>query len=294
MQPKKPQPVDSLENLKTRVERLLRARAKQSGISGRGALRLSAEGQIIEAIDYPTKNIGEFLDFLCDALPGGEVYLFGGVLRDLALLGRRGFSSDVDLVVEGDWVHCVRYLQSLGACKNRFGGFRLRVAGWPVDIWNAEETWAIRQGLVEYKGAASLVRTTVLNWDAILMNWRNASFVCGPNYLNELRDRILDVVLKQNPNPLGMAVRVFRHLCLKDARKVTRRAAEYLAATTLTYSYQQLSSEEFRSYGSSVIEQPVYRLFQCLDMQHGSDIGERFGIATEMVRRELELDLGSG
>jgi hypothetical protein len=286
MQPKKPQPVESLENLRTRVERLLHARAKQSGIPS-GAVRR------VEGIDYPTKSIGEFLNFLCDALPGGEVYLFGGVLRDLALLGGRGFNSDVDLVVEGDWVHCAKYLQSLGASRNRFGGFRLRVADWPVDIWNAEETWAIRQGLVEYKGVASLVRTTVLNWDAILMNWRSARFVCGPHYLEELRDRILDVVLQQNPNPLGMAVRVFRHLCLKDARKVTRGAAEYLASTTLTYSYQQLTGEEFRSYGTSVIQYPVYRLFQCLDKEQGLDIGERFGIATEVVRRELELETGS-
>lgn len=166
------------------------------------------------------------------------------------------------------------------------------IAGWPVDIWNAEETWAIREGFVEYKGIVSLIETTVLNWDGILMNWRNQRFVCGPRYLEDLRERVLDVILKQNPNPLGTAVRVFRHLCLKDARKVTPNAAEYLAATTEKYSYRELTSEELRSYGTSVIAHPVYRLFQSLQNQEGLDIGERFGIATESLRRELELSGG--
>ncbi len=294
MQPKTPQPVDSLENLKIRVQRLLRTRRKSLHLENQETLDLSSEKQIAQSIDYPTKSIANFLDFLLDALPHGELYLFGGILRDLALLGRRGFNSDVDLVVEGDWMHCAKYLQSLGAHRNKFGGFRLLVAGWPVDIWNAEETWAIREGIVDYKGIISLTETTVLNWDGILMNWRNQSFVCSPQYLEDLRERVLDVILTQNPNPLGTAVRVFRHLCLKDARKVTPNAAEYLAATTEMYSYQELTSEELRSCGTSVITHPVYRLFQCLGKQEGISIGERFGIATESLRRELELSRGEG
>ncbi len=130
--------------------------------------------------------IAEFLDFITAALPDGDVYLFGGVLRDLALLGNKGFDSDIDLVVEGNWHDCARYLESYGAAKNKFGGFRLSVDGWPIDIWNARETWAIKQGLVEYRSIFSLTETTVLNWDAILMNWRTRLFIHRPNYLERL------------------------------------------------------------------------------------------------------------
>jgi len=242
-----------------------------------------------DEIVHPTKSIGEFLDFLTDSVPFGEVYLFGGVLRDLALLGRRGFNSDIDLVVEGHWSHCVAYLRSLGATQNKFGGFRLSVAGWPVDIWNAQETWAIRNGYVEYRGIASLTETTVLNWDAVLMDWRTKSFVSQPAYLEEIHDRILDVVLIPNPNPLGMAVRVFRHLCLKDARKITSRAAVYLADATESYTFDQIRNEEIRSYGAAVIQKPIYDLFHLVMLEEGVTIGERYGIATEALRRELNL-----
>jgi hypothetical protein len=222
-------------------------------------------------------------------MPQGDVYLFGGILRDLALLGQRGFVSDIDLVVEGDWGHCVAYLQSLGARRNKFGGYRFEVAGWPVDIWNASETWAIRQGLVSYSGIASLARTTILNWDAILMNWRTRCFIHRPNYLEELRARALDIVLEENPNPLGMVTRVFRHLCLKDARRVTAKAARFLASATTRFHFQEIRDEELRSYGVSAIEPRIYRLFEKLVEVDGPDVETRFGIAAAALKRELEL-----
>jgi hypothetical protein len=284
-----PLPVDSFENLRSRVERLLRARERKDITDLSLPLVAGLSKNFGKEIVYPTRSIGNFLDFLADSNPLGEVYLFGGILRDLALLGRRGFNSDIDIVVEGHWSHCVRYLKSLGAKQNRFGGFRLPVAEWSIDIWNAEETWAIRNQHIAYRGIASLTQTTVLNWDAILMDWRTKRFVARPEYLSEIHERILDIVLIQNPNPLGMAVRVFRHLCLKDARKITPRAAMYLADATERYSFDLIQSDEIRSYGKSLIHKPVYDLFRLVRSEGNIPIGEKFGIAAETLRRELDL-----
>jgi len=240
-------------------------------------------------IDYPSKHVPEFLDFLTDALPEGDVYLFGGVLRDLALLGSKGFSSDIDVVVEGDWRRCGEYLEHLGATKNKFGGYRLNIDGWDVDIWSAPETWAIRQGLVEYKGIHSLTKTTILNWDAILMNWRTGAFVFRDNYFEDLQSRVLDVVLKENPDPLGMAVRVFRHLCLKDARKITPTAAEYLADCAIAYSFNEIRKREKDSYGNNLIEPNVYQFFKQINRIEGLDLISRYSIARDIIERELSF-----
>jgi predicted nucleotidyltransferase len=241
-------------------------------------------------IEHPSKSVANFLNFLTDALPDGDVYLFGGILRDLALHGQRGFNSDIDLVVEGNWPNCATYLHKLGARHNKFGGYRLTVAGWPIDIWNAKETWAIREGFVPYHGIISLTETTVLNWDAILMNWRTKIFVHRRTYIEAIRQRILDVVLQQNPNPLGMAVRVFRHLCLKDAMKITTSAATYLAKCAHTYSYQDLQNSELQSYGNSAIQAPIYRFFAHLNSNHDElDLQGRFNIASNTLAKELGL-----
>jgi len=280
-------PVTSAENLRRRVERLLLSDPKQTEDEGQLSLGLQETFRREDAIRMPTTSIAAFLQFLTDSLPDGDVYLFGGVLRDLALLGGKGFNSDIDIVVEGDWQSCIRYLDRIGARRNKFGGYRLRVAGWDVDIWSAKETWAIKQGIVPYKGIASLTETTVLNWDAVLMNWRTRAFVFRDRYLDEIQARLLDIVLDQNPDPIGMAVRVFRHLCLKDAKSVTEKALEYLADCTSAYTLADLTAREVRSYGKSIIEPAMYRYFEHVKANKGLPMGERISLATEITRKEL-------
>ncbi|WP_447936813.1 hypothetical protein [Thermomonas fusca] len=249
-------------------------------------------------VQPPAESLAGFIDFLAATMPDGEIYLFGGVLRDLALYGKRGFDSDIDIVVEGDWSAFVAYLQSVGAARNKFGGYRLFAGEWPIDVWNAKDTWAIRQGLVRYDGISSLTKTTVLNWDAILMNWRTRSFVCAPSYLDELQQREIDVVLEQNPNPLGMAVRVFRHLSAKDARRVGKRAAEYLEHCAKEFSFEQLVAAEVRSYRSTVIEPALYRFFSLSAESCANSVEMRLSEAEMKLRLRgdgsswRQLDLG--
>jgi len=291
VKPVRVNPVESLENLRERVERMLRTSERPQRASRKQLdLGLTHEPLPEESIAHPSRTIAEFLDFLTAAMPDGDVYLFGGVLRDLALLGKRGFNSDIDLVVEGDWDNCIQYLESYGAKRNKFGGFRLFLGGWPIDIWNARETWAIKQGLVEYRSIFSLTETTVLNWDAILMNWRAKAFIHPANYLVMLRERVLDVVLEANPNPLGMAVRVFRHLSLKNASKVTFAAAEYLANSANKYTFEEIRTAEVNSYGDSVVQRQTHDFFRYLGVDAGTHhIHQRYFNATELVKSELGL-----
>lgn len=279
-------------NLRKRVERLLSQGPRRLEIEHQLGLDLNDTFRDEEVIKLPTRSITEFLDFLTDSLPEGDVYLFGGVLRDLALLGGRGFNSDIDVVVEGDWGSCTKYLEHLGARRNKFGGYRLEVALWKVDIWNAKETWAISRGLVQYRGIASLTETTVLNWDAILMNWRTKAFILRDNYLDHIKERHLDIVLEQNPNPAGMAMRVFRHLCLKEALSISHRAITYLANCTAFFSLEDLSDREIRSYGKSVINPAMYRYFQHIKTNEHLEMGERLKVSGELTRMDTgELPL---
>lgn len=285
-----PQPVDSFQNLHARVTQLLSEQEKLAAFSSpQLALGLGRPSSVREGVSTAANSAAEFLNLVSASVPDGDVYLFGGILRDLALYGKKGFRSDIDLVVEGDWSDLVTYIEHLGAIKNKFGGYRLMVGEWPVDIWNAEDTWAIKQGYVAYKGIASLLDTTVLNWDSILMNWRTGNFVAQPDYLTLLQNRTLHVVLEQNPNPLGMAVRVFRHLCMKDAKRISTGAANYLALSARNYSYELLCSSERKSYGNNKIEKAHYETFRSFGEIEITDIHKRWETATEIVSRQHEL-----
>lgn len=277
--------VDSFENLKDRIDRFFKVSYKRPRKDVQLSLDLRSKNNQID--DFrPHIGVSDFINFLSDAIPNGELYLFGGILRDIALSGKKGFNSDIDIVVDGDWLSCEHYLQKKGAIKNKFGGYRLQIEGWPIDIWNAQKTWAITQGLIEYKGIASLTNSTVLNWDAILMNWRTRNFVARTGYIDSLKARRLDVILEKNPNPIGMAVRVFRHLCMKDTRQITHKATEYLSNCTSTYSFNELIKSEMRSYGNTVIDYAHYRWFESLKTDNYSNLLS----SMETAKKNLEAE----
>ena len=277
------------KNLRERITYLLKenprrqVKTNQLGLFA-NPLMFDDDGQV----KTPTSSISEFLEYMCAALPTGDLYLFGGVLRDLALFGQRGFSSDIDIVVDDDdWTHLVKYLISRGVTQNRFGGFRLKVNEWPIDIWTARETWAIREGLVEYHGIESLTETTILNWDAILLNWRTKRIICNPDYFRQIKGRVMDVVLTENPNPLGAAVRAFRHLCLKDAKRLTTRAAKYLADAAHEYPDETIIKSEIDSYRDSIIDPAILGFFRHMDTSSEDLIRRQFAGASRILQPPL-------
>jgi len=289
----KPIPVKNLKNFRNRVrgffnDTQITLPESSEQLTLDLNLPVNVEGEVS---NLPNKSVSSFLDFLSGAVPNGEIYLFGGLLRDLAMYGRRGFNSDVDIVVDGDWEAFVKHLEYINAKKNKFGGFRFEIAKRPIDIWNARETWAIKNGYVRYEGIASLTETTVLNWDAILMNWRTGNFIYRQNYFEDIQKRLLDVVLDKNPNPLGMFVRVLRHLFLKDARKITERAIMYLVASTKLYSYEHVNKAEIASYGNSFIQYDLYKFFSQLGRSKDKRLKQELDVYSDILKQmELILD----
>lgn len=263
----------SVDNLRARVGRLLDKKVVSRGSVAQVSMGFGAS-LVDSSMFLPYDSVSDFLSFLSDLNPNGEMYLFGGLIRDVALYGKRGFASDIDVVIDGDWDVISDYLSGRGAKRNRFGGFRFVFDGWPIDVWSAEETWAIKHGCIEYRGISSLTDTTILNWDSILMNWRTKNFIHPKTYFPQLVKRHLELVLEENPNPLGMAVRVFRHLCSKDASKVGPKALNYLCRISQSYSLESLQSHELISYGSTLIEPSIYTLFRRFS-DEGGDLSAR-------------------
>ena len=213
--------------------------------------------------------------------------MFGGVLRELAMFGRRGFRSDIDIVVDGDWEQVERYLQCIAAKQNRFGGYRLDIGTWPVDIWAARDTWAIRQGLVRFQGIESLLGTTILNWDAILMDWRTKQIICGSTYFRDIRERIMDIVLEENPNPLGAAVRAFRHFCMKDAQRITCSAARYLSSVAKKYTPSRIREWEQTRCSECHIDMDVLVFFHRLNTSSDALVRKQFEEGEKPFQQQL-------
>ena len=192
--------------------------------------------------------------------------------------------------MEGDWAHLEQFLERLGVLRNRFGGFRLYVERWPVDIWGARETWAIREQLIRYRDIGTLTETTILNWDAILLNWRTEEMIYRRDYFSEIRQHLMDIVLPEIPNPLGAAMRAFRHLCSKDAEKLTVPAARYLGNAAKCFSPEAIIRMETSRHRNRVIDPIVLRFFEKLDTRSVPAMRRQFN---EVIRSQSKNTLNS-
>lgn len=204
------------------------------------------------------RGLCKFLDALSEMV---DVYIYGGVIRDIALFGVESFNSDIDIVFTGDESALDSVWGSSGAQRNNFGGHRLYVDHWQVDIWPAQSTWAFKEGHQRYESIESMLDTTITNWDAILYHWKEQKIICKDDYFNDLSNYYLDVVLDKNPNMLGMYTRVMRYCAGKAAAKeVSPRVAQLLKQALEIYPKQTLLEYEERSFDDLYLERAYERL----------------------------------
>lgn len=165
-----------------------------------------------------------------------ELAVFGGFLRDIALAGRKGFRSDFDVVMKTSQTTTIDGLLPNGSwSRNKFGGYRIVLERWQVDLWEFSETWAFKQGHVSGATWQDLGSTTFFNWDAIVLELASWKLHASNDYLRLLNSSILDINLRPNPNPLGMVVRALR--AVSSGRvKLAPRLASYVATALRDYS----------------------------------------------------------
>lgn len=171
------------------------------------------------AVAQVTRELGEV----------AEVYVFGGLLRDLALYGSSDFSSDVDIVlVPHDEAAFEAILEKFAFRRNKFGGFRLTANRWLFDIWEFDKTWAFAEKHVQPKSKHSLNETTFFNWDAVFYDFRANQIVCSDGYFEQLANLSLDINLELNPDTLGMFLRALRFI-EEDQAKTEPRLTKFMA-----------------------------------------------------------------
>lgn len=216
------------------------------------------------------KRLGRFLDskiyardeiggLIREIEPLGSVLIFGGMLRDLSLLGIAGFASDVDLVVRtNDAEGLDRILATYRSEKNRFGGYRIQLEKWQVDLWTFESTWAFKEELVIPKGRRDLCKTTFFDWDAIAFDVSDAKFFSVDGYIERINSQIIDINFESNPNPLGNVVKAFRFREKYDAQW-SNRLSRYIFAFMQNLSSVKINEYEKRSHDSKYLEEASLR-----------------------------------
>lgn len=170
-------------------------------------------------------KLKEAISEVITALP--DTVIFGGMIREFALGNARGFVSDIDLVSTATQEDIFLAVSKYNAIRNKFGGFRFVIEKQRFDIWSLADTWAFKNGFASGVEFSDLLTTSFFNVDAACYHVSRNQLLCLPEYGEGLQGRILDINLRQNPNPQSMARRA---VILLQTRQLvaTRRLAEYV------------------------------------------------------------------
>jgi hypothetical protein len=181
-----------------------------------------------------------------------DLVVLGGYLRSHAMLGASASVRDLDLVADGvDLDVLEQELARYVVSRSRFGGLKLRVAGWRVDLWTLSSTWAIRAGYVKNCGMSSLLSSTFFNVEAMYarpIQWSELSktVLRDKDALSAIASRTLAISLEENPFPALCVARTF-HISTKMGFRLDQRLTEYVLQKVESHSIGEIQ-EAYHSH----------------------------------------------
>lgn len=139
-------------------------------------------------------------------------FIFGGAIRDLCAPGKRRTPRDLDIVVRyANLSDLLRILEPHVVRQTRFGGLHLRSRDWLFDVWPIDDTWAIKQGLVQGRDFRDLTKTTFLDVEAVVAELSplpgRQRRVYSYGFFEAMQRRTVDINLEENPYPSLCVVR---------------------------------------------------------------------------------------
>lgn len=159
----------------------------------------------------------------------GNLYIMGGFARELYNFSKTGKIEnvrDIDIVIDtmGNTNLFNNIIKKYNYNINKFGGYKIIFNNLKIDVWEINNTWAFKENIIKYDRSnmgKDLQNTVFLNYDSIVYDVNNEKFYFE-QYMNCLSERILDIVLKDNP-----------HIYLNLVR-----ALEFKLKTGYTFSYR--------------------------------------------------------
>lgn len=144
-----------------------------------------------------------------------DIYVMGGVLREYKEYGLLRNVRDLDLCIDiHDKIVWHKILQKYSYTKNRFGGYKFDCNGIKIDVWEIQNTWAIRNGLVPLTKpyGETLEQTVFLNIDGLVYDWNRG--IWNDNfYQRTISTGVLDIILEDTP---GLDLNLARAISLQQ------------------------------------------------------------------------------
>lgn len=180
------------------------------------------------------------------------VFFFGGLLKDLMVLGPAATPRDVDIVVSSVTEEMTSLWATQVKRRTRFGGVHLDSKGWLVDVWQVSDTWAFKQGFFHGCSFEDLPKTTFLNIQAVVaeVNPRpgKGRRIYSKGFFEAIKSRTIDINFEENPYP-SLCVLVALLTAAKLSFSMSSRLARYVLYHTRTLELDEFLEIQRSHYG---------------------------------------------
>ncbi len=223
-----------------------------------------------------------------------RAWIFGGMIRDIGLFGSKGFTSDIDVVIASDRVtlrRCLHQFEITDYSVNKLGGIRFRYENIDIDIWCLADTWAFTQNLIQLEDERSLLKTTLMTWDAVLYGLHNRKLISPRNYLDDLMERRLELVLDHTPNEIGSLVKVLRTIYGKQVVTLGPKLCMFLQSVMHNYSIETIRHYELANYKTNLIS--GLKINKLQEMLNYNEPGNELKLKQHLPHEQLPLHLAN-
>ena len=187
----------------------------------------------------------------------GEVYIMGGILRELKDNGRIEKLRDADFAIDiKNKIIWKELINEVPNKKNHFGGYKFLCSNFIIDIWDVKKTWAFENDIIKVVDNdyfSNLSKSVYLNMDAIVYDLKNDRW--NDDIYNVAKESgVIDIVLKKNPFE---ELNVLRAMVLRQ--KYSMKYSKELAKIILEYAEKESFEENMlkmqeKRYGNSLLK----------------------------------------
>jgi len=176
-----------------------------------------------------------------------SLYLFSGIIRDFFLAKNEVF-RDIDLIYDID-INLENIFPKYNFEKNSFGGYKVHIGKYIIDIWNLNETWGLKKGqlTLEFNKLHKLPDTTFFNFSSIIYSLKENEFIIGKPFLNFLKKEEIDIVLDDNPYPELCIINTIYYQ-KKLNYKLSKRLKNYILHTIEELSPSKLLNIQIKHF----------------------------------------------
>lgn len=227
------------------------------------------EKNIMIQLKYLLEKNQQTLEFVEELSSVGDLLFFGGSIRDICLSPNNPpFPRDFDIAIKfKDKNKFEKIIKKYENKKNRFGGYKFRIANVEFDVWDLENTWAFNNTSLE-ASEENLAKSVYLNIDGIVYNYNNFK-VYDDLFKNSIKNRKLDVNLETNPQ---VELNLLRALVFKE---------KYEKEYQLNFSNKLKSI--FKKYLNNELLELVDNLYNLQDTHY-----KKKYLSKEKIKHELQ------